>query len=121
MLSTRPDALLTPAVARILGATADAGSARALGPGRAVRRPRVPATAGQRLPEHEGGRWQSRRGDCYAKAPAESWWSRLQTEVLDLREQPVLVDLAEAQGSVADYVAYYNHARLHSRSNYQTP
>ena len=51
---------------------------------------------------------------------AESLWSRLRTEVLEGREWPVFVDLADAQASVADYFNYYNHERLHSSIDYQT-
>nr|GFB28720.1 hypothetical protein [Tanacetum cinerariifolium] len=54
-------------------------------------------------------------------AQAESLWSRLKTEVLELRERPVFADLADAQCSVADYFDYYNHERLHSSIDYQTP
>jgi len=72
---------------------------------------------------HERGavRSQSRRGDCYDNAQAESLWSRLKTEVLELRERPVFTDLVDAQTSVADYFDYYNHERLHSSIDYQTP
>ena len=66
-------------------------------------------------------RSQSRRGDCYDNAQAESLWSRLKTEVLELREWPVFADLTDAQASVADYFDYYNHERLHSTIGYQTP
>jgi len=71
-------------------------------------------------------RSQSRRGDCYDNAlpdttQAESLWSRLKTEVLELRERPVFADLVDAQASVADYFDYYNHERLHSSIDYQTP
>ena len=71
-------------------------------------------------------RSQSRRGDCYDNAlpgttQAESRWSRLKTEVLELREWPVFADLADAQVSIADYFDYYNHDRLHSSIGYQTP
>ena len=41
--------------------------------------------------------------------------------MLELREWPVFADLADAQASVADYVDYYNHDRLHSSTGYQTP
>jgi len=41
--------------------------------------------------------------------------------VFELRERPVFVDLADAQASVADYFDYYNHERLHSSIDYQTP
>jgi putative transposase len=73
------------------------------------------------LHEHGALRSQSRRGDCYDNAQAESLWSRLKTEVLELREWPVFADLADAQASVADYFDYYNHERLHSSISYQTP
>ena len=41
--------------------------------------------------------------------------------MLELRERPVFADLADAQVSVADYFDYYNHERLHSSIDYQTP
>ncbi|RZK22667.1 MAG: IS3 family transposase [Hymenobacter sp.] len=70
---------------------------------------------------HEALRSQSRRGDCYGNAQAESLWSRLKTEVLELCERPVFTDLADAQTSIADYFDYYNHERLHSSIDCQTP
>ena len=73
------------------------------------------------LHDHGAVRSQSRRGDCYDNAQAESLWSRLKTEVLELRERPVFADLADAQVSVADYFDYYHHERLHSSIDYQTP
>ncbi|MDB5267209.1 MAG: hypothetical protein JWP58_249 [Hymenobacter sp.] len=73
------------------------------------------------LHDHQAVRSQSRRGDCYDNAQAESLWSRLKTEVLELRERPVFADLADAQRSVADYFDYYNHERLHSSIDYQIP
>ena len=75
----------------------------------------------QLLHDHQALRSQSRRGDCYDNAQAESLWSRLKTEVLEVRERPVFADLADAQASVAAYFDYYNHERLHSSINYQTP
>lgn len=73
------------------------------------------------LHDHQAVRSQSRRGDCYDNAQAESLWSRLKTEALELRERPVFANLTDAQASVADYFDYYNHERLHSSINYQTP
>jgi putative transposase len=73
------------------------------------------------LHDHQAVRSQSRRGDCYDNAQAESLWSRLKTEVLQVRERPVFADLADAQASVADYFDYYNHERIHSSIDYQTP
>ncbi len=75
----------------------------------------------QLLHDHQALRSQSRRGDCYDNAQAESLWSRLETEVLEVRERPVFADLTDAQRSVADYFDYYNHERLHSSIDYQTP
>ncbi|MGI4736078.1 MAG: IS3 family transposase [Janthinobacterium lividum] len=63
----------------------------------------------------------SRRGDCYDNAQAESRWSRLKTELLELRDWPVFTDLADAQTSVADYFDYYNHKRRHSSIGYLKP
>ncbi|WP_070726087.1 integrase core domain-containing protein [Hymenobacter lapidarius] len=71
--------------------------------------------------KHEAVRSQSRRGECYDNAQAESLWSRLKTEVLEGREWPVFADLADAQTSVADYFDYYNCDRLHSSIGYHTP
>ena len=73
------------------------------------------------LHDHGAGRSQCRRGECYDNAQAESLWSRLKTEVLELREWPVFADLADAQTSVANYFDYYNHDRLYSSIGYQTP
>ena len=75
----------------------------------------------QLLHEHEAVRSQSRRGDYYDNAQAESLWSRLKTQVLEVRERPLFADLADAQRSVADYSGYYNHERLRSSIDYQTP
>ena len=58
----------------------------------------------QLLHDHGSVRSQSRRGDCYDNAQAESLWSRLKTEVLELRERPVFADLTDAQRSIADYL-----------------
>jgi len=73
------------------------------------------------LARHGAARSQSRRGECYANAQAESRWSRLKTEVLALREWPVFADLLDAQASVTEYFDYYNRDRLHSSIGYQTP
>ena len=62
-----------------------------------------------------------RRSECYDNAKAESLWSRLKTEVLEARDWPVFVDLADAQASVAGYFDYYNHERRHSCIGYMKP
>ena len=53
----------------------------------------------QLLHDHGAVRSQSRRGDCYDNAQAESRWSRLKTEVLEVRERPLFADLTDAQRS----------------------
>ena len=73
------------------------------------------------LHQHGAVRSQSRRGDCYDNAQAESLWSRFKTEELERREWAVFADLADAQASAASYFDYYNHQRLHSSIGYQFP
>ena len=73
------------------------------------------------LHRHGALRSQSRRGECYDNAQAESLWSRFKTEELERREWPVFADLADAQASAAEYFDYYNHERLHSGIGYQIP
>ena len=73
------------------------------------------------LHQHGALRSQSRQGDCYDNAQAESLWSRFKTEELERREWPVFADLADAQASAATYFDYYNYDRLHSSIGYQTP
>ena len=60
----------------------------------------------------------SRHGNCYDNAPAESFWSRLKTELLDGGSFPGLV---EARLEVNHYIAYYNAERRHSALAYQSP
>lgn len=57
----------------------------------------------QLLHEHEAVRSQRRRSNCYDNVQAESRWSRRETKVLELREQPIFADLADEQVSVTDY------------------
>ena len=63
-------------------------------------------------------RSQSRCGDCYDNAQAESRWSRFKTEGLERREWPVFADLSDTQASAATYFDYYNHQRLHASIGY---
>ena len=116
--ATMPEELVTTALQRAFWAQPPA-------PGLLVHSDRGGQYCGnayrQLLHEHQAVRSQSRRGDCYDNAQAESLWSRLKTEVLELRERPVFTCLADAQASVSDYFDYYNHERLHSSIDYQTP
>ncbi|SET98743.1 IS3 family transposase [Hymenobacter actinosclerus] len=116
--ATMPEALVTSALQRAFWAQLPT-------PGLLVHSDRGGQYCGnvyrQLLHDHHAVRSQSRRGDCYDNAQAESLWSRLKTEVLEVRERPVFANLADAQRSVADYFDYYNHERLHSSIDYQTP
>ncbi|SMB79893.1 Integrase catalytic region [Hymenobacter roseosalivarius DSM 11622] len=118
VLHTMPEALVTTALQRSLWAQQPA-------PGLVVHSDRGGQYCGNAyralLHRHYGLRSQSRRGECYDNAQAESLWSRLKTEELERREWPVFTNLADAQASVADYFDYYNHERLHSSIHYQTP
>ena len=116
--ATMPEELVTSALQRGFGSQPPA-------PGLLVHSDRGGQYCGNAyrklLHDHQAQRSQSRRGDCYDNAQAESLWSRLKTEVLEVRERPVFADLADAQRSVADYFDYYNHERLHASIGYQTP
>ncbi|MGI4834954.1 MAG: IS3 family transposase [Janthinobacterium lividum] len=118
VMATMPEELITKALQRVFWAQPPT-------PGLLVHSNRGGQYCGKAyrklLHDHEALRSQSRRGDCYDNAQAESLWSRLKTEVLEVRERPVFADLADAQASVADYFDYYNHERLHSSVDYQTP
>lgn len=69
------------------------------------------------LTKHEAAQSMSRRGNHYDNAQAESFWSRLKTELLDSGS---FAGLAEAQLEVAHYIAYYNAERRHSSLDYQS-
>ena len=118
VMATMPEELITTALQRAFWAQSPA-------PGLLVHSDRGGQYCGNAyralLHQHGAVRSQSRRGECYDNAQAESLWSRLKTEVLELREWPVFADLADAQASIADYFDYYNHERLHSSIGYQTP
>ncbi|MGI4831966.1 MAG: transposase [Janthinobacterium lividum] len=60
----------------------------------------------------------SRWSNCYDNAHAESFWSRLKTELLDGGSFP---GLAEARLEISHYLAYYNAERRHSALGYQSP
>ena len=115
--ATMPEELVTTALQRAFWAQSPT-------PGLLVRSNRGGQYCGNAyrplLHEHQAVRSQS-RGDCYDNAQAERLWSRLKTEVPELRERPVFADLADAKASVADYFNYYNHERPHSSISYQTP
>ena len=55
------------------------------------------------LHPHGAVRSQSRRGDYYDNAQAESLWSRFKTEEPERWKGAVFTDLADAQASAASY------------------
>jgi putative transposase len=67
---------------------------------------------------HKAVQSRSRRGDCYDNAHAESFWSRLKTELLDGGS---FHNLAEARLEISHYLAHYNAERRHSALGYLAP
>jgi putative transposase len=70
------------------------------------------------LTRHQAVQSMSRRGNCYDNAHAESFWSRLKTELLDGGS---FRNLSEARLEISHYIAYYNAERRHSALGYQSP
>lgn len=60
----------------------------------------------------------SRKGNCWDNAPTESFWSRLKTASLYGRK---FATRREAMDAVLDWMAFYNHRRLHSTLGYLSP
>jgi putative transposase len=60
----------------------------------------------------------SRKGNSYDNAHAESFWSRLKTELLEGGSFP---DMETARLEISHYVTYYNTVRRHSALDYQAP
>lgn len=67
---------------------------------------------------HKARQSMSRRGNCYDNAHAESFWSRLKTELLDGGN---FRNLTEARLEISHYLAYYNAKRRHSALGYLAP
>lgn len=60
----------------------------------------------------------SRRGNCWDNAPTESLWGRLKVGRLHGRK---FATRREAMDEVIDWLAFYNHRRLHSTLGYVSP
>lgn len=60
----------------------------------------------------------SRKGNCWDNAPTESFWGRLKTASLYGRK---FATRGEAMDAVLDWMAFYNHRRLHSTLGYLSP
>ena len=59
-----------------------------------------------------------RTGQCWDNALAESFFSSLKGELIDIRPWPAR---AAARRAVVEYIGWYNGTRLHSTLGYQTP
>jgi putative transposase len=60
----------------------------------------------------------SRKGNCWDNAPTESFWGRLKAASLHGRK---FATRKEAMHVVMDWIAFYNHRRLHSTLGYLSP
>ena len=70
------------------------------------------------LARHEVVQSRSRRGNCYDHAPAESFWSRLKSELLNGGS---FRNSTEARLESSHYLAYYNAESRYSSLGYSAP
>lgn len=60
----------------------------------------------------------SRKGNCWDNAPTESFWGRLKAASVHGHK---FATRQQARQAVLDWVAFYNHRRLHSSLGYLSP
>lgn len=60
----------------------------------------------------------SRKGNCWDNAPTESFWGRLKAASVHGQR---FVTREQARQAVMDWMAFYNHRRLHSSLGYLSP
>ena len=60
----------------------------------------------------------SRKGNCWDNAPTESLWGRLKTACVHGQR---FATREQARQAVMDWIAFYNHSRLHSALEYLSP
>ncbi len=60
----------------------------------------------------------SRKGNCWDNAPTESLWGRLKTACVHGRR---FATRDHARQAIMDWLAFYNHSRLHSALGYVSP
>ncbi len=60
----------------------------------------------------------SRKGNCWDNAPTESLWGRLTTACVHGQR---FATHEQARKAVMDWIAFYNHSRLHSALGYLSP
>jgi len=70
------------------------------------------------LDEHNLLISKSRKGCCWDNANMESFYHTLKTEMVYFQS---FKNLVEALAHIMDYIKFYNHDRLHSSLNYQSP
>ena len=70
------------------------------------------------LDEHNLLISKSRKGYCWDNANMESFYHTLKTEMVYFQS---FKNLVEALAHIMDYIKFYNHDRLHSSLNYQSP
>lgn len=70
------------------------------------------------LDEHNLLNSKSRKGCCWDNANMESFYHTLKTEMVYFHQFDTLV---EALAHIMDYIHFYNHDRLHSSLDYQSP
>jgi transposase InsO family protein len=68
---------------------------------------------------HEGVLSMSRRANCWDNAVAESFWSTIKAELVEVMSFPTR---AQAETAIADYIdSFYNPVRRHSHLGYLSP
>jgi len=60
----------------------------------------------------------SRKGNCWDNSPTESFWSRLKAACVHGRK---FATRRECMDAVLNWMAFYNHSRLHSSLGYVSP
>lgn len=60
----------------------------------------------------------SRKGNCRDNAPTESLWGRLKTASVHGQR---FATRQQARHAIMDWIAFYNHSRLHSALGYLSP
>ena len=60
----------------------------------------------------------SRKGNCWDNAPTESLWGRLMTACV---HGQLFARREQACQAGVDWIAFYNHSRLHSALGYLSP
>lgn len=60
----------------------------------------------------------SRKGDCWDNSPTESFWGHLKNACVHGCKFPTRQGMQE---TVLNWIAFYNHRRLHSTLGYVSP